>query len=609
MTVYGGWDDRPDESAPAVRINCVSHITVELNPSDAVGPEPVKIPGSGHNAVVEFAAGSEDITVTDLRIRVVRRLAFKPDGTGRVLAPERGLILSADAAEDFRERREKYQPLETPDLEVHLDADPPRLRPALTGVEAFRFPLVVPSAGHGRIVLTPLTDDPKAVHWEVTPVFSAGGAPIARATWPLTVTASTGMVRTGRFGKQRPLKPHEVAPHWRAGQGETGAAKRDPKLQVFGHGSPDSMRGYGVPNPSPGENQTRWLEYEADVPPSRPVVADRVKHVPFIHPGKLGMDIIRTRIPDCFSGPDQNAWLYASRGLESLGQREVVTMVTDPDDHGPTAFAFERFEDLVGSAVRGKPVEPSSIYRLKESVTVDADARVRGGIYTEIHNPWLQELVGTLDYLRAPLVNIPLVGDEVAIAADYGKLRVLSHLCRHESAFPFPEWLRPGRDPVLSLDGYAEKTLLTDMPRPHARGIYAHLVGERIEVSMPAETADRLATGRAAQGFSMLLDLPPRIDGLLAWNPGHASAMAGGPFAARRGAESHTRLTANALIFEGNMPLTGANVREDFILVNFTAHDWRSLLDSLQHGRPYTCRMHNPPLNQFSVEIREGPEG
>jgi hypothetical protein len=184
---------------PRARISVRPHLARVMPPSSARGPEAVQVPVSGHSLVLEFQADpGAHAEITALRAEVIERLPLDADSSQRV---------------------EDDEPLETPQFEVLLDADPPIVRTTL-GEDGqllhpdVTLPVEVPDAGRVlRLVLAPVTDAMELLRWRLTTELRHAGH--HTLSWDLLITGDTGW-RTFVPGGEAPriTRPEEVADHW-----------------------------------------------------------------------------------------------------------------------------------------------------------------------------------------------------------------------------------------------------------------------------------------------------------------------------------------------------------------------------------------------------------
>lgn len=193
-------DPPAPRAVPArARITVRPHLARLIPPSSARGPEAVQVPVSGHSLVLEVQADpAADAEITALRAEVIERLPLDAESSQRV---------------------EDDEPLETPQFEVLLDADPPIVRPTLgeDGQPLHRditLPVQVPADGRLlRLVLAPVTDATELLRWRLTAELRHAGPDTV--SWDLLITGDTGW-RTFVPGGQAPriTRPEEASDHW-----------------------------------------------------------------------------------------------------------------------------------------------------------------------------------------------------------------------------------------------------------------------------------------------------------------------------------------------------------------------------------------------------------
>jgi hypothetical protein len=155
-----------------------------------------------------------------VRAEVTARSAVTFDGVSMVAQPGPALVLSDDLGAARRRSLENYQPMETPHLEILLDAEPPVVRPALDPAgRAVRplpgFPLPLDPGAHLRLVLAPITDDRRQVEWRLLADVECDGT-LQSPAWDLMVTAETTFRTFHPGGREPEFTPvHQLAPHWK----------------------------------------------------------------------------------------------------------------------------------------------------------------------------------------------------------------------------------------------------------------------------------------------------------------------------------------------------------------------------------------------------------
>jgi hypothetical protein len=192
----------PPATAPAparARISARAHLLHLLPASSTRGPEPVRVPVSGHSLVVEVQADpGAHAEITALRAEVVERLPLDSD-------------MAQHAVDGV--------PLETPQFEVLLDAVPPIVRPTLGEAgqplhPGITLPVEIPDDGQLlRLVLAPVTGDMGLLRWRLMVDLRCAGD--HSQSWDLLITGDTGW-RTFLPGGDAPrmTPPEKAADHW-----------------------------------------------------------------------------------------------------------------------------------------------------------------------------------------------------------------------------------------------------------------------------------------------------------------------------------------------------------------------------------------------------------
>jgi hypothetical protein len=188
------------ESAFALRINAYTHISQVIPPSSETGPEPTKIPVSGFSVIVESAClGKDDVTILGFRANVSQRTKMEPSGVMLHKSPE----------------------LESPQLEILLDENPPVIRPALKAdgqpARALApFPFTLHAGEQVKYFLAPVTQNPDLTAWSLYVRWQVRGEQNESLCGSLQTTGNTGFNTFSPGGKgPEPSPANMVDPgHW-----------------------------------------------------------------------------------------------------------------------------------------------------------------------------------------------------------------------------------------------------------------------------------------------------------------------------------------------------------------------------------------------------------
>lgn len=186
-------------SSLAQRIQINTRLYHILNPSSQIGPEPMKIPVSGHSMVVDtVCCGNIDLLILGFRVEVTQRSSFEFDGT----------VLNT------------VSPLAIPHFEILLDGVSPLIRPVLkAGCSPAhpipQLPLILHPAEHRRLFLAPVTHSLDLIEWSLYTIWDFQGERQESLSGTFQVTGDTGWRLCQPNGESRLCYVQEAAPdHW-----------------------------------------------------------------------------------------------------------------------------------------------------------------------------------------------------------------------------------------------------------------------------------------------------------------------------------------------------------------------------------------------------------
>jgi hypothetical protein len=186
---------------------------------------------------------------------------------------------------------------------------------------------------------------------------------------------------------------------------------------------------------------------------------------------------------------------------------------------------------------------------------------------------------------RPPLVVVPLVDDEAAVARRYGAARVLSLLSEQVSYFPFPWWFQPGRPAVVHEPEYGSATMLANVAALDMHTSQVVYAGDRVDLWIPTDRVGYLyqMLRQAPDGAFALLPGLAAVAKQYTWRPGqttpHANVIAG--------READTAAGCNhLLILSGQSTQDYAQFVEDGICLMLTLPGYERLAAALAGTGP-----------------------
>ena len=284
---------------------------------------------------------------------------------------------------------------------------------------------------------------------------------------------------------------------------------------------------------------------------------------------------------------DERFWTFVSRGLRSVGQRELVITLRRRTDEEETAFppwVFGTLRDVQRKARAGELVRPGG----HSEVHFRDPESIQGLLYVPA-----QPLPG-VEVPADAVAAIPVGPDDLAVAQRVGTYRVLIRLGRRERYFPFPPWgardgppgAPPGADAGSMLSRLTQLRLpsITFLVRTHTH---------TVEMSLPRGDAGGLPRLLAEippdTAFAILGSPAPQANALLVWFPGQRereAISAPGSDGSRLGG---LHLIVAVAAGEGRLTII-----EDGFGAVFTPSSWQSFTSALSRRGPFKI----PPNDQ-----------
>ena len=272
------------------------------------------------------------------------------------------------------------------------------------------------------------------------------------------------------------------------------------------------------------------------------------------------------------SGLTQFGWTWVTRGLTGFGQAELsFTLVGGKPSDEPPVEPAKLLTLLAKQVQDGKQLKPGTASRLGKSGMMGFQA-----LYC-LPAVLFEEGPNLADHLAILMVH----QDEYEFARDYGFQRLIGHINRTCSSFPWPTWntaARPGALPspfVSVLDGL-----------DRVRGSFTVTLQPtllRLDIPRGARQALIEALG-SGQPVACAAHMPEDPDACLTWQPGdNAAQVITRPQAPDR--------FALPFIILRQQPLSFSRFVEDGIEVSLSTADHRAVLESVSKGQPMDLRL------------------
>jgi hypothetical protein len=343
-------------------------------------------------------------------------------------------------------------------------------------------------------------------------------------------------------------------------------------------------------------------------------------HREAVIPGVLSVLVYEDEVslglgPDGAVAPPVPAWVFASSGLESAGQRELVLgilrmpprsrilrMTPRPRPQSPFVLVSTMYQQ----ARAGTVLEEGSRFEVSGR-RVDFDPRVSGFLCL---NYALHRLpaIDAASYQRSPLLLLPLLPEEIQVADMFGNARVVALLARDSHCHPFPWWHDPRRPSVVSA-GEAP-SMLAELPVPRAHTPYVEVIqtGSRLDIMVPAEECsqlDELLT-TAPDSFVLLTGVASEAQARYFWEPGQtqpSATVCGHGQGTKDVPPGDLEVAGNFLMLLHGEVADDAQLREDGFVVMMAEPTWRRFTAALQAQEPFTCRTDGGRIREVSLQI------
>ena len=285
-------------------------------------------------------------------------------------------------------------------------------------------------------------------------------------------------------------------------------------------------------------------------------------------------------------------WVFASIGLERVGQREMVLAMLQGDHREYPAFPFWLFVEAYRYAAAGTVVEAGG-RTILTSPDPNVGLPIAGFLYDD--HPSVRGNLPEIDtsgWVESPLIVVALLDDEIRAAELFGPARVLSLLGVRARAYPYPWWYDARREPVLDFGAYLEASILARVARLHAPYLEVTRAGVHLELVLPLEERERLYDD--LQAAPSLVALLPRIsttaDKTYIWQPGQQGSVAtwdASEDIRPRLVGDHSPVSGNFLVIGHDRVTPTAGPLEDGFGITVPDRLWEQLLASIKAGRPF----------------------
>lgn len=347
-------------------------------------------------------------------------------------------------------------------------------------------------------------------------------------------------------------------------------------------------------------------------------------HREAVIPGVLSVLVYEDQVslgvdPDGGVAPRVPAWVFASSGLESAGQRELVLgilritprsriprITPRPRPRSPFAFAATAYQQ----ARAGTVLEEGSRFEVRGG-RVDFDPRVNGFLclHYALHNLQLPA-IDTDSYRRSPLLLLPLLPEELQAADMFGNARVVALLAKDSRCHPFPWWHDPRRPSVAAAG--EPPSILAELPLPRAHTPYVEVIqtGSRLDIMVPTDECSQLheLLTAAPNSFVLLTGIASEAPARYFWEPGQTQ-----PSATVRGHGPGTKnvppgdleVAGNFLMLLHGELANEAQLREDGFAVMMAEPTWGLFTAALKAQEPFTCRTEGGHINEVSLQLSQ----
>jgi hypothetical protein len=308
------------------------------------------------------------------------------------------------------------------------------------------------------------------------------------------------------------------------------------------------------------------------------------------------------------TGPLAPVWVFASHGLESVGQREMVLAIlrTTPGSYPQDPFAL--FASFYDGATAGAVLNYGSFFDIQNGKP-DFDPRVDGFICLNygLGESRLPALDPAL-YEHSPLLLLPLLPAEIQAADIFGISRVVALLAKDSACHPFPWWHDPRRAPVVAPGGSASVLAQLGVTRAHAPQVEVILAGTHLYIAVPvAECAALYEQISAIEGaFALLTGVAAEAEARFFWEPGqeHPSVTVCGD-RPELVSQLDFEVAGNFLMMAHGHVGDQAQLTEDGFVVLMTEATWHLFVAALAAQESFSWRTEDQRISEVTFELRQ----
>jgi hypothetical protein len=308
------------------------------------------------------------------------------------------------------------------------------------------------------------------------------------------------------------------------------------------------------------------------------------------------------------SAPSTPAWVFASHGLETFGQRELVLVILKTAPLSPPQSPNELVSTVYQQARAGTVLQEGNVLEVR-GANIDFDPRVSGFMFLHYatYDPRLPAIEVDM-YRKSPLLVLPVLPDEIQAADMFGNSRIVALLAKDSRSHPFPWWHDARRNSVVSVSG--PPSILADLRIPRANTPYVEVVqtGPHLDIIVTTEERSRLHElfTTAPDSFVLLTGVASESLARYFWEPGQTQPAA------------TWRTQGTKDVIHGDLPVAGnflmllhgeiknsTQLSEDGFIVMMAEPTWRLFIAALKEQKPFTCRTRGERISEVSLQFRE----